>query len=334
MKRKFSFILAIITLSYVICDFHIKEKSVSAWAFDQKGYILGGDIVGIKLFSKGLMCIDFEEGSPGKEAGLKRGDIILEANGIQFNGAADFTKIIKNSEGEIEITFDRDGNINRTKVKPQIDSSGNKKIGLWVRDSIAGVGTVTFYDEKSGKMISLGHSVTDSEAERSFMVRKGYITDCEILSVTKGEPGTPGEICGSFPEDEKILGYIVDNTERGLVSNSSGIKKENKTEVKPGLKGEVKDGEALLYSAIIEGEVRPYAVSIKKLYGARGDFLVEVKDERLLSLTGGIVQGMSGSPIVQSGKLIGAVTHVFVNEPQKGYGIYIENMLTEAEKIK
>ncbi len=328
MKRKISVILAVFTLSYVIYDFNVKEKSVSAWSFDQKEYILGGDIVGIKLFSKGLMCIDFEEGSTGKAAGLKKGDIILTVDGKEFKSAADFTKIIKNSDGEIEITFDRDGKINNTTVKPEVDEAGNKKIGLWVRDSIAGVGTVTFYDKKEGKMVSLGHSVTDSDAERSFMVRKGYITDCEILSVTKGEPGAPGEICGSFPENEKILGYIVDNTERGLVSNSSGIKKDDETEVKLGTKGEVKDGEALLYSAIVEGKVMPYAVDIKKLYGARGDFLVEIKDQRLLSLTGGIVQGMSGSPIVQNGKLIGAVTHVFVNEPKKGYGIFIENMLT------
>ncbi len=333
MKRRIAIILAVITVFYVTYDFNLGEKSVSAWSLDEKEYILGGEIVGIKLYAKGLMCIDLEEESPGKAAGLKKGDIILSADGKEFKNSSEFIKIIKGSQGDIKITFDRDGKISDTLIKPIFDEDGNGKIGLWVRDSIAGVGTVTFYDVKDGKMMSLGHSVTDADAERSFVVRKGYITDCEILSVTKGEPGSPGEICGSFPEDEKILGYITNNTEKGLISNLSGIDNVTKEVVKLGSKADLKDGEALLYSAIIDGEKRPYAVKIKKLYGAGGDFLVEITDQRLLNLTGGIVQGMSGSPIIQNGKLVGAVTHVFVNDPTRGYGIFIENMLDEAMKV-
>ncbi len=337
MKKKLALILSALTLFYVGADFEFDRSISASGHIDKHEYVLGGNVVGIKLYSKGLICVDFGnvgDKNPSLEAGIKIGDIILSANGKEIESTKDFEKIVRNSDSPIEIVIDRNGEEIQTAITPVTDAGGIRRVGLWVRDSIGGVGTVTFTDGTKGEMVSLGHSVTDSDSGRSFNVGKGYITDCEIVSITKSEKGAPGEIVGKFKEDEKIYGYITKNTDGGLFANSSGIAPDEEFRIKVSPKEEVKEGAALLYTEIGGEGVMPYAVEIKKTFGGKSDMIVTVTDERLLALTGGIVQGMSGSPLVQNGKLIGAVTHVFVNDPTKGYGIFIENMLIEAEKVK
>lgn len=294
--------------------------------------------MGIKLYGRGLILVDFKDiagKNPALEAGLCKGDILLSANGVDIKNTDSFIETVITSSGAIEITADRNGEVFETTLNPVEDESGINRVGMWVRDSIAGVGTVTFYDEKEGRVVTLGHSVSDSDTGRNFTVRKGYITDCDIVSVQRSEAGTPGEIMGKFTEDEKIYGYITENTKGGIFANSSGIIPVEGAKVKAALSKDVKDGEAYIYTELGGKGIKPYKAEIKKVYGrAKGDMIVTVTDDELLSVTGGIVQGMSGSPIVQDGKLIGAVTHVFVNDPTKGYGIFIENMLIEAEKDK
>ena len=337
MRQKIAVVLSILMIVYVSADY-LTEGSVAASAqIDKREYVVGGDIVGIKLYAKGLMLVDF--GNIGTEcpaliAGLSKGDVILSANGRDIENTDDFILTVLSSEGEIPITVDRNGEVFDTVLKPVTDQSGIKRVGMWVRDSIAGVGTVTFTDITDGRVVTLGHSVTDSDTGRSFTVRKGYITDCDVVFVNKSEKGTPGEIVGKFSESEKIYGYITKNTDSGLYANSSGINPSDGIKVKAMPSKDVRDGEALLYTALAGDGVKPYKVEIKRSLSAKGDMIVTITDEKLLSLTGGIVQGMSGSPILQNGKLIGAVTHVFVNDPTRGYGIFIENMLAEAEKIK
>ena len=326
-KKKLLIILSAFMLFYVTADFLAEQSVSTSGHIDNREYVLGGDIVGIKLYAKGLMLVDFGNiGSecPAISAGLLKGDVIFKANGKDIENTDDFILTVLSSDGEIPITVDRNGEVFDTALKPITDQNGIKRVGMWVRDSIAGVGTVTFTDVSEGKVITLGQSVTDSDTGRSFTVRKGYITDCQIVSVNKSEKGMPGEIVGKFTEDEKIYGYITENKKSGLVANSSGISPSDGTVIKAVPSKDIRDGDALLYTELAGEGVKPYAVEIKRIYSSKSD---------MIALTGGIVQGMSGSPIVQNGKLVGAVTHVFVNDPTRGYGIFIENMLAEAEKI-
>ena len=241
---------------------------------------------------------------------------------------------VVSAKGELKLTVERNGEIFETSITPVVDESGINRVGMWVRDSIAGVGTVTFSDEKGGRMVTLGHSVSDSDTGTSFGVRKGYITDCEIVSVEKSRAGEPGEIVGKFTEEEKIYGYITENTGGGLFANSSGLAMDDGVKIKAAPSKDIVDGKALLYTELGGDGMKGYEVSIRKVYGKKGDMIVTVTDEKLLNLTGGIVQGMSGSPIVQNGMLVGAVTHVFVNDPQQGYAIFAETMIETAEELE
>lgn len=328
MKRVLAIIITLFALTYVINDSFTKEKSV--FAITNKNYLLGGETVGIKLYAKGLICIDFEEvggRNPAKEAGIKKGDIILSSNGKEITGTDLFIKIISESNGKVQISYDRDGKIYETYITPYQDESGNKKVGLWVRDSVAGVGTVSFTDVEKGVMVTLGHSVNDSDTGRRFLAQRGYITNCEIIDVDKSEEGSPGEIYGKFKEDESIYGYITENTEKGLYANIGKISGNIEKLYHIASEKEIHDGGALVYTDVVGGEIKGYSAEIKKCYSSGGsDLIVEIKDNRLIEKTGGIVQGMSGSPIVQDGKIVGVVTHVFINNPSSGYAIYAYRM--------
>lgn len=331
MKKQWILIAAAFMLTYVTADSLNRKPAVSALANGVKTYILGGETVGIKLYSRGLLCVDFadmEGGNPAKDAGLKKGDILLSVNGEEIKDTDGFIRQVGQSDGAVRIVADRDGETVTAEILPQTDEAGRKMIGLWVRDSVAGIGTVTFREKGSGELVTLGHAVTDADTGRSFQVGRGYITDCDIVSVEKSEAGAPGEICGRFRENETVYAYITRNTEHGLFANGSGLSYDGEHVLAAASESEIRSGAALLYTDLAGDGVKPYRVDIRKLYGEKnGDMLVEVTDDELIALTGGIVQGMSGSPIVQDGKLIGALTHVFVNEPTKGYGVYMKSIL-------
>lgn len=326
MKKKLILILSVFMLTYVISDSYSKEKSVFALAGHD--YVLGGSVVGIKLYSKGIIVVDFEDSDncPALRAGLRRGDTIISAGGTEVTDTDSFLYAVAASGGKLPITFERGGKIISSELIPKCDPSGRLLAGMWVRDSVGGVGTVTFYSPSEGKMVTLGHPVTDSDTGKSFTVQSGVITGCEILSVGKSTPGAPGEIFGRFADEENVLGQITENTERGLYASAAKIP-DDPVYMKIAPASEVKSGGALLYSDIRGNGVEPYTVSIQKLYSSSGsDLLVKITDQRLLDFSGGIVQGMSGSPIVQSGKIAGALTHVFLDDPTSGYGIYSEKM--------
>ncbi len=338
MKRKLFLVLAVFALAQTLSAALPIQQAASAVIADSDTVILGGETVGIKLYSDGLVCVDFEAaegGNPALLAGLQKGDVLLSAFGEPLKDTDTFADIISGAEGSIPITFERSGTVWETTITPRVNETGEKKIGLWVRDSVGGIGTVTFYNPADNKVVTLGHAVTDADTGYQYKVQRGYITDCEVLSVRKSEKGAPGEVFGRFTENEKIYAYIVSNTKTGLFADGSGLPLKDGEVCSVADKSEVHSDKALLYTDLAGDGVKPYAVSVQRLYGGgRGDMLVTIEDERLLSLTGGIVQGMSGSPLVQNGKLIGALTHVFVNDPTKGYGIFIETMLSEGESGK
>lgn len=326
MKKNFIFILSVFMLTYVFSDSYSKEKSVFALA--GRDYVLGGQVVGIKLYSKGIIVVDFEdsESCPALNAGLRRGDTIISAGGADVTDTDSFLYAVAASGGKIDITYERGGKIGNTCLLLKSDSSGRLRAGMWVRDSVGGVGTVTFYSPADGKVVTLGHPVTDSDTGKSFTVQSGIITGCEIVSVNKSTPGSPGEIYGRFAQEDDVIGTISENTEKGLYAELKKLPSDP-VYMKIAPADEVKNGGALLYSDIRGNGVEPYSVSIKKLYASSGsDLLVTITDERLIEAAGGIVQGMSGSPIVQGGKLAGALTHVFLDDPYSGYGIYAEKM--------
>lgn len=298
-----------------------------------------GRAVGLKLFSDGVLVVGLSEletsggaASPAKEGGLKVGDFILEADDVAVESTEHFQSIVAAADGEeTSLTIKRDGKTMELEVSAVQCTDGAYRLGAWVRDSLAGIGTMTFYDPESGTFGTLGHGINDVDTGQLMRLDVGSIMEASIKDVKKGESGSPGELRGDFNLTED-LGALYANTDNGVF----GTMDQNcfggeAVDVAPA--SEVHTGEAEIL-ANVEGEtVKSYGIEITKICNPNSsnqNFLIRVTDKALLNATGGIVQGMSGSPILQDGKLIGAVTHVMVDEPTQGYGIFIENMLSAA----
>lgn len=303
-----------------------------------------GDVFGVKFFTKGVIITDIsevesDEGiiSPAAKAGLKKGDVINSINGKEINSAEDLGDIISSFSGKsLNINFTRDGKSYKAHLSP-VKSSGDGmyKAGLWVRDSTAGIGTVTFYNPDDGSFAGLGHGIYDSETELLMPLLRGAVVDLHMEDILKGKSGHPGELKGSFGTEKR--GTLLKNTPCGVFGVLSTPPETVSEPLSCALKSEVKKGEAYILCNVDGKGVKSYSIKIEKIYSGTEEtknFVISVNDDKLLAATGGIVRGMSGSPIIQNGKLIGAVTHVLVNDPTKGYGIFIENMISEAGKTK
>lgn len=309
----------------------------------------GGGCIGIKINTKGILVVGFSdvetlEGkieSPSKRAGIELGDIILKVNEEEIESSRDLIRKLSSiKESSLNILLDRNGQkINKTIESVKATNDDKYKIGLWVRDSTAGVGTLTFYDGKTNKFGALGHPITDYDTNTILKIKEGKVVDTSIISVRKGQKGTPGELKGVFVEEDKPIGNIVSNTICGIFGTSDKpiISKPFNKPLKIGLRQEIKEGRAQIITTVDENGPSLYDIEIVKLLpqdkpGPKS-MIIKVTDSRLLSKTGGIVQGMSGSPIIQNDKIVGAVTHVLINKPDLGYGIYIEWMLKDANII-
>ena len=301
-----------------------------------------GEIVGLRLFTKGVMIVGYqsvetENGSlsPAKDAKLQKGDVIVKLDGIEITSSAQVENLITNSEGKtIEVELERNGEKSVVSLKPVMSKSeGKYKTGLWIRDSAAGIGTLTFYDKESRMFACLGHAVCDIDTGEVLPLADGDIVDATINGCVKGKQGSAGELCGSFKKDRE--GIICLNDSIGVYGIFE-CADENEREIPVAAKSEVKEGRAQIISTV-EGESKAYyEIEIEKLDPDGKDsknLIIKITDEKLLEKTGGIVQGMSGSPIIQNGYLVGAVTHVFVNDPTRGYGIYAESMLEKVNSV-
>ncbi len=303
-----------------------------------KTVLLGGQTVGVALYTKGLLVTDTlaVEDSDGKYvmpsnlAGIKKGDYIIKANDIELKDVSNLDAIMLSCDGnEIEILYIRDNNEYTTTVKPVLCKNDSKyRLGMMLRDSAAGIGTVTFSD--NSKYMALGHSINDADCGTLLTIDEGRIVRCTVTGVVKSEVQKPGELKGSFGVNAEILGTVENNTEFGIVGNKNDKLCCGK-EIEIADKKSVSEGEAVIYSDFEGNGVKPYEIEISKINTLENNttrnFLIKITDENLIEKTGGIVQGLSGSPIVQNGKLVGAVTHVLLSDPTKGYGIFIENML-------
>ena len=294
--------------------------SLSAAALP-KTLIPGGCTVGVKLYTQGLVVTGFESRSAAKAAGLKKGDVIIQVDGEAVHTAAALRECLE--EEQVILKILRNGREAEFCVRP----NGNQ-IGAYVRDSLAGIGTVTYYDPDTGAFGALGHGVSDSETKMLLPVEAGVVVQSSVADVKKGRDGAPGELKGSF-DVSTILGKVERNAERGIFGTLDVPIPGTPLPVAEA--GEAEPGPAEIWANVDGQEVRSYSVEILRIYPHADEtgrnMLLEVTDPDLLYATGGIVQGMSGSPIIQNGKLIGAVTHVLVNDSAKGYGIFIENML-------
>ncbi|MBB6697590.1 SpoIVB peptidase [Clostridium algidicarnis] len=305
----------------------------------------GGNSLGIKLNTNGVLVVAYSQieneseniPSISEKGGIEIGDNILKINNVEINTAEDMVKAINNCEGkEISLIINRKGNIIEKSITPVKGKGGRYKIGLWIRDSTSGVGTLTFYDDTTKKFAALGHPVTDEDTGNIMTIKSGEIIKASIVSVKRGEKGSPGELKGNFIEETLPLGNIINNTECGIfgeVSDSIKGLKFNKP-LKIASKEELKEGPAEIITTIDDSGPKRYKIEIEKLLyqdkpGPKS-MVIKVTDKELLEKTGGIVQGMSGSPIIQNNKLVGAVTHVLINKPDTGYGIYIEWMLKDS----
>jgi len=322
----------------------IPIKEVSLSLYENKEVLCGGDLFGIRMETDGLLVTGIDSVtsgetsvSPGKDAGLKKGDVLLKGNGMDLKSAAAFSKLIAKSDGQpIRLDLKRDGKALTLFLKPARDGqSGNLRAGLWVRDGAAGIGTVTFVDPRNGSFAGLGHPVCDSDTGIPFPLGSGTVCRAHVESISKGGEGTPGELKGTL--EQTRIGVLEANSPCGVYGTLDENTPKSGKAVSIGLKNEVKPGKASIFCTLGDGGKQEYEIEIEEIIGKDRDsknFILRITDQKLLSQTGGIVQGMSGSPILQNGKLIGAVTHVLVNDPTRGYGIFIENMLSEAEKIE
>lgn len=315
---------------------------------DRPMVIPGGNAIGVRMNTKGVLVVAITDvidingnrSSPAREAGLKVGDSILQINNEKIVSSEQVVDLLNNAKGtEVNILVLRNKYEFNTTTKPiQCLQDNAFRLGIWVRDKTSGIGTMTFYDEKTNRFGALGHGITDIDTGKLLNVENGLVMNAKISDVEQGKKGTPGEIRGVFYKTDEILGEIEDNSNFGiygsLVDNKGDIR--NKEKIPIGFKEEIQLGKAYILSTLEENKVEKFEIEIEKVeiqdVPDQKSMVIRVTDTDLLNRTGGIVQGMSGSPIIQNDKLIGAITHVFVNDPTKGYGIYIEWMLENCDK--
>ena len=321
----------------------LKEVTISV--LPERVLIPGGHSVGVRMNVKGVLIVGLEEIetpegefiNPGLDAGLQIGDNILEINGTKVNNAAEVREIVNKIKKDVRLKVKRKDDIINIRLTPVISADDNLyKIGVWVKDKTAGIGTLTFYDPSNHTFGALGHAITDPETGTVLSVADGELLNSRVESVKQGKAGSPGEIKGIFYESDNPLGKLSVNTECGIFGQTY----ENITNplyqqpLEIGYQNEIKKGPAYILTTLEGDKIEKYSIEIEKINrqttASTKSMVIRVTDKRLLDKSGGIIQGMSGSPIIQNNKIIGAVTHVFVNDPSKGYGIFIEWMLQDA----
>lgn len=332
---------AVISEKYSVSVFGVipvKEVTVN---YGERRYVVpSGQSFGIRLYSDGVMVVGLAEidasgqkTSPAYLAGLRSGDVITHIDGQRVYENSDVTERITESGGKrLKITFMRENRAYTAELTPA-KYGDSFKAGMWVRDSVAGIGTLTYIDTVGMTFAGLGHGITDGDCGNIYPIASGNAVFAKITACTKGKSGAPGELKGYFTETD--IGNLFANTETGIYGRLNGLDSVSDKAIPVAFRQEVKEGEAKILTTVDGGGVKEYTVTVEKVnYNGNlktRNMVIRVTDRELLDKTGGIVQGMSGSPIIQDGKLIGAVTHVFVNDPTRGYGIFAENMLEATE---
>lgn len=333
-KGRIKITAALLVAAMIVCAAALPVFGASENG-DRVSLIPGGMTFGVQLQTKGVLVIALsalkESGiCPAKDAGIEVGDIIYEVNGKAVNSSDEFTGMIEQSGGRpLDIAFSRGGRRERCRLTPEKSGqNGVYKAGLWIRDSTAGIGTVTFIEKDSGRFAGLGHGICDPDTGVLMPLLKGRVSGVTVSGIKKGKPGAPGELRGYFNARES--GELTKNHYTGVYGLLSRIPSDLSAPLPAAHREEVERGEAFIICTASDNTVEKYSARIVRIVDMKNEnknFIIELTDPRLLELTGGIVQGMSGSPVIQNGMIVGAVTHVMINDPKQGYGIFIENML-------
>lgn len=308
-----------------------------------------GHSIGVKLAESGVIVAGLDsimtgtgKAEPARESGFQVGDVLLAVNGIELKSlgqAAVVLEELSQPGAELVCEIARGRQKMTLKVTPVFDIEMQRsRLGLLLRDTAAGVGTMTFYHQETGYFGALGHMITDDNGGKPADLSAGRIVEASIISIRRGQQGKPGEKQGVFAEDSQPLGEIKNNTELGIFGKLARLPKNEFVPLPLGLKHQVKPGKAEILTVVEGDEIRSFAIEIEKIFlqnqPASKGMVLKIIDPQLLAATGGIIQGMSGSPIIQEGKIVGAVTHVFINDPKRGYGCFAEWMVLQSGLLK
>lgn len=323
-------------------------KNIDVSVLPKTTVIPVGNIAGVKLYTSGVLVVGMSEiegkdnktYKPYENSGIEEGDTIVKVNNNTISSTDELIKNVNMSNGEkIEIQYIHDEETKECSIMPVKTEDEEYKLGLWVRDSAAGVGTVTFYEPSTQKFGALGHGITDIDTGDLLNIASGEFVTANILNIKKGENGNPGKIQGTVEEQETI-GKISKNTEFGIygkIDNMSSLNIDKSKEMEVALRDEIELGKATILCSLDNQSVKEYEIEITKIYKDNNynnkSMEIRVTDEELIEKTGGIIQGMSGSPIIQNGKFVGAVTHVLVNSATEGYAIFGDLMLKQSKEI-
>lgn len=325
---------------------NITLKNVDVSVLPKTTVIPVGNIAGLKLYTNGVLVVgmseiegkDNKKYKPYENTGIEEGDTIIKINEEEVSSTDDLIEVVNISKGnEIKVKYMHEEETKECSIKPVETSNNEYKLGLWVRDSAAGVGTVTFYEPESKTFGALGHGITDIDTNELINIASGEFITTRILNITKGETGNPGKIQGTI-ENQQNIGQISKNTRFGIygkVNNLSSLGIDTSKEMEVALRNDIKEGKATILCSLDNQKPQEYEIEIQKIYKENNydnkSMKIKVTDPILLEKTGGIIQGMSGSPIIQNGKFVGAVTHVLVNNPEEGYAVFGDIMLKQAK---
>lgn len=335
------------TTNVEVTLFGAKVKDVTVDTIENVEVVPIGKIIGMKLYTNGVLIVGMSEVenienqliNPAKTCDIQEGDTIVKVNDTEIDDIESLKNVVNQSHGEnVLLTLVRDGAVLTSNITPVQTEAEEYKLGLWVKDAATGVGTMTYYEKNTGNFAALGHGIVDSDTDKLIDIDSGEIVTSEIISITKAEVNNPGEIRGTII-NQKTIGQVEKNTQFGIygrLDNLTSLNIDTSEALPVALRDEIKVGEATVLCSLDGKNSKPYNIKIEKINTSNNydnkSMLIRVTDDELIQHTGGIIRGLSGSPILQNGKFVGAVTNVLVSNPEVGYAIFGDMMIKEMRK--
>ena len=335
------------TVDMEVTVFGAKVKDVTVETIENTEIVPVGKIIGMKLYTNGVLIVGMSEienmenelVSPYQNCDIKQGDTILKVNDTEIENIENLKEVVNGSNGEnVMLTLLRDGTVVTSNIIPVKTENDEYKLGLWVKDAATGVGTMTYYEKNTGSFAALGHGIVDGDTDKLIDIESGEIVTSDVVSITKAQINSPGEIRGSII-NQKTIGNVNKNTQfgiYGILDNLTALNINTENAIPVALRNEIEVGDAKILCSLDGKNTKEYSIKIEKIYPNNNynnkNMLVRVTDENLINTTGGIIRGLSGSPVIQNGKFVGAITNVLVSNPEIGYAIFGDMMVKEMKK--